>query len=247
MSVNCTGITCSRGRRLQIDTSDPDNLTVELVRDYRSPQGLKSAIMGSMQPIMDPLKAKTSDLGYVLLGWGDNAEFSEYTSDGSLVRDVQFSPLDPRHTSGGGIGWSSYRTFKQSWHGYPTWAPSIATDSNGTLWVSWNGATEVHEWALYGAESEASLGEAHGSSNVTNGISKRSNLVEIMEREGFETEILMTTHTPEFVKVVALDDNGNAIGSTDTIETGFTPSLTSQPGCLFQDSLSLICLVRLLV
>ena len=40
-----------------------------------------------------------------------------------------------------------YRAFKMNWTGYPTWGPSIAVVGD-VAYLSWNGATEVTDWAV---------------------------------------------------------------------------------------------------
>jgi hypothetical protein len=48
----------------------------------------------------------------------------------------------------------AYRVNKGDWKGNPSWPPSVAADApnnstlNATVYVSWNGATEVASWAI---------------------------------------------------------------------------------------------------
>ena len=47
----------------------------------------------------------------------------------------------------------SYRGFKVEWQGFPTTSPDLVVDGYGKSclagYVSWNGATNVEEWAIY--------------------------------------------------------------------------------------------------
>lgn len=180
--------------------------------------------MGSMHSISpgSPYSAgSTTNAGNVFIGWGANAEFGEFTSNGEIVRDVQFSVLDPRNAFGGLGGITSYRAYKQSWKGYPTWPPSIAGDVAGTIYVSWNGATEVRQWAVYGSENEGSLGKIEGTGYDADDDNK--NLMELqpvhlVQRAGFETEIMLGIMASSFVKVAAMDSNGKITGTTKILQ-----------------------------
>jgi hypothetical protein len=197
-----------------------------------------------MQALLDPSHPGESNLGSFLLGWGVSPEFTEHTSDGELVRDVQYSRLDPKHSFAGSGSVSSYRVFKQSWHGYPTWPPEVAISEDGSLWVSWNGATEVRTWAVYGSYQADALGPEPGSSSTDKDILMATNPMRTIPRQGFETEIKHGGNIAPFVKVAALNAEGEIIGTSQTLETGWVPSISS---CLLQDTMSFTCLIRLLV
>ena len=241
--MNCIRFKCSRGRQIEINTRDPHNLTVQLIRDYRSPRGLSSVIFGSMQPLQDSSSSKASSIGSVLLGWGVSPAFSEHTTNGEWIRDVQYGQLDPEHPFAGGPSASSYRVLKHSWHGYPPWPPEAAISQDGTLWVSWNGATEVRSWAVYGSYRSHLLGPEDGDPNRKNILATMYPL-KTASRQGFETSIQYGALLSAFVKVAALDAEGKIIRVTRTLETGSTPSVSS---CLLQDTMSFTCLIRLLV
>ena len=244
-SLNCIRFKCSRGRHIEINTSTPDNLTVQLIRDYRSARGISSVIFGSMQPLQDPSNSKESGIESMLLGWGVSPAFSEHTTTGDVIRDVQYGQLDPDHSFAGGGSASSYRVLKQSWHGYPLWPPEAAIAEDGTLWVSWNGATEVRSWAVYGSHRSDLLGLEDGNP-IGYGKNSLAGMypLKTASRQGFETGVQYGAMMAAFVKVAALDAKGKVIGVTRTLATGSVPSVSS---CLLQDTMSFTCLIRLLV
>lgn len=93
---------------------------------------------------------QTLENGNSIVSWGYNPSFVEYNKDGDVVLDIQRGQL--------GEGFKddmfSYRVNKRQWKGFPTWPPSIAVDApnrttmNASVFVSWNGATEVATWAV---------------------------------------------------------------------------------------------------
>lgn len=112
--------------------------------------------------------------------------------------DVQFSPW---HSETVPDALDNYRAYKMDWTATPWWNPSITLRrrkfGNGlNVYVSWNGATEVHEWVV----------------REKPGVLARS------ARTGFET-MLTTRHTTGVVWAEALDKSGEVIGSTDKVDT----------------------------
>ena len=104
--------------------------------------------------------------------------------------------------SGGDLRWAarfgpdnvvqSYRGFKQVWHGYPTYPPSLVVEKGkgGCFigYVSWNGATDVYAWAVY-------VGDSVGDLAFVGKVRKR----------GFETEFQVGG---AYVQVAAVDALG---------------------------------------
>lgn len=120
---------CSRGLFLQLDTSAR---TFRVVAEVYHPQSLATQSEGSWQPQSN---------GNALVGWGLNPTFTEATTSGETVWDVQYGRWNDNATIG------SYRVYKHDWVAYPRWDPSIAVQA-GDVYVSWNGATEVKFWDL---------------------------------------------------------------------------------------------------
>lgn len=135
----------SRGLRLRLDVP---NRTATTVKEYRLPGGRLAGSQGNMQ-----VRAN----GNVVLGWGANPTYSEFTPNGHLLMDADF-----------GSG-ESYRVYRLPWVGMPATPPTLVVE-DGTAFVSWNGATEVASWRfLAGAD-------AGDASEVTT-----------VPRDGFET------------------------------------------------------------
>jgi hypothetical protein len=129
--TKCTA-NCSKGRMVEINQ---EALTSVLIESFYHPDSLQGGPEGSYE---------TMPNGNVLIGWGSQPTITEYNAhNNTCVFSVQFAIFN--------IGPDNYRAYKSDWVGEPTWNPAIASkSSNGTsnIWVSWNGATEVAQWAL---------------------------------------------------------------------------------------------------
>jgi hypothetical protein len=114
-------------------------MTARLLKEYYHPEGLNSGAMGGMT---------TLENGNVMLAWGYNPSYTEFAPDGSVV--LSFDRGRRRHLP----DMFAYRVTKGNWVGRPTWPPSIDVDrptessENATLYLSWNGATEVATWVV---------------------------------------------------------------------------------------------------
>ncbi|KIW48141.1 uncharacterized protein PV06_00760 [Exophiala oligosperma] len=147
--------------------------------------------------------------GNIIMGWGNDAFWTEYTSDGEIVFY-------------GALGWRNvmnYRVHKfDNWVGLPLTKPALWTYSKAgdemMMYVSWNGATEVKSWRLYGADSR----DGPWKEIVENG-----------PKTGFET-ILRHESTYTFVYAEALDKNGLVLGAS-AAERVFTPPVQMLEYC----------------
>ena len=130
--------------------------------------------------------------GNVLVGWGTEPYFTEYSEDGGVLFDARL----PR-------GGQNYRTLRFQWVGKPTEVPRLAAppgSTGGLLYASWNGATDVAHWQLLTGSSAAAL-------TVHSTVSK----------QGFETELTTPTGAA-FAAAVALDRNGKTLGRSTPVE-----------------------------
>lgn len=83
-----------------------------------------------------------------IIGWGSTPYLSEHDSDGNIIWAARYG-LDGDSSS------TSYRALRYNWTGRPTDLPSVTispgSDANTTIYVHWNGATEVRTWQLFGS------------------------------------------------------------------------------------------------
>jgi hypothetical protein len=166
----------SSGKLLRINTR---SRTAAPVHRYTHTPRIVSLYMGSVQ-----LLSNRS----VFVGWGQNANFSEYSPAGRQIFNGQFS---------GDI--NSYRAYRFPWHGRPQDRPALALsrDPNGGLQVysAWNGATEVASWRVLGGADPNALTTTLGQA----------------PRHGFETAQIVHGR-PRYVAVEALDAGGKVLG-----------------------------------
>jgi hypothetical protein len=124
------------------------------------------------------------------VGWGQQPYFSEYNPRGALVFDGRF--VDEN---------LSYRAYRFHWNGTPATPPAVATARHGrkmTVYASWNGATGVVAWRVFGGSSAATL---------TPVATARSS--------GFETAI--SARARAYVSVQALGARRRPIGSRSAV------------------------------
>lgn len=171
----------SRGLVLGVDAAAHH---VTVARSFTHPSELLAPNQGNLQLLPE---------GGAFVGWGAQPYFSAFDQSGDLVFDGRL-PADDQ----------SYRAFLQSWTGRPTALPALAVASNAvggyTVYVSWNGATEVTRWQVLAGSDASSL-----SSVATAG------------RTGFETAISVGSSGP-FFAVVALDNSGHELARSAPIE-----------------------------
>ncbi len=165
---------------------DEDAMTATLVREYIHPTETFAIFQGNMQALPG---------GNVFVGWGSSPYLSEYGRDGDLLFDARF----PDEVE-------SYRAFRSPWKGLPQDRPAVVAESGPedrvTLYVSWNGATEVADWEILGGPGPDGL-EPIGDA----------------PRKGFETAIAYRTGEP-YVAARAKDRHGRALGTSEAVRPG---------------------------
>lgn len=177
----------SRGLYLDIDTHQ---MTVRVRHEYWNPHPISSQSQGSVQLL---------DTGNVLLGYGANAAWTEYTLAGDVLCHVHFGPAS---TFGAG-NILSYRVFKHAWTGRPRTSPDLALYRYEAA-VSWNGATEVATWVLQGSDTRDPTEEDESITFLT-----------AVPKSGFETIISIPAHTSQdYLRVLALNATGRILGAT---------------------------------
>jgi hypothetical protein len=141
-----------------------------LVRSYAHRPRLLSTSQGNAQFLPD---------GHVLVGWGSSPYVTELDRAGRVLLDLRL-----------GVGKvDSYRAFRAPWVGRPLDRPAVALRGD-TVYVSWNGATEVVRWRLRAADGTA---------------------LATVARRGFETAIPLDSGVSSGT-VEALDRAGQVLG-----------------------------------
>jgi len=125
-----------------------------------------------------------------LLDFGQLADVSEFSSQGAMLFDAHL----PANVE-------SYRAFRFAWEGHPAHGPSFAYAAgagSGTVYASWNGATQVAAWRVLAGRSPTTL-----------------TAVAQVPRSGFETAVALPAGVvgPD-VQVQALDGAGNVLGAS---------------------------------
>ncbi|PBP27622.1 hypothetical protein BUE80_DR001401 [Diplocarpon rosae] len=175
----------SRGLHIALDLKD---MTAKIKNSYINPRKIISASQGSMQVLPS---------SNILIGYGYNAAWTEFTVDGQVLCDVHIG--SQKYFNTGAV--QTYKVFKQPWVGRPTTKP-VARFVGGWLYVSWNGATEVRDWVVQGSNSTRMdakwvVGEVQA------------------QKMGFETGIRIEFHLWRFVRVRGVDIRGEVLGESD--------------------------------
>ena len=169
----------SRPLRLGLDTTA---MTAELQQVYQAAEPRLGIALGDVQELPG---------GGVFVGWGAAGPFTEFAADGTVLFDANF-----------GDGSVSYRALRFPWVGHPVTNPSVSTvantDGTTTVYVSWNGATQVARWQVRTGAKPTALRPVHTAA-----------------RTGFETAITVPAISG-YLSVAALDAKGTVLGASLT-------------------------------
>lgn len=162
---------------------DATSMTASLGRAFTHPARLLAEDQGSFDLLAD---------GGAIVGWGSEPYASHFAADGTLLRDGRM-PTD----------YESYRAFRSAWTGTPTSTPDVVVRADNvgghTVYVSWNGATEVATWQMLTGIFPDEL--------VVSGSGPKA---------GFETAI--TLHSDgRYLAVRALDASGKPLATSRTV------------------------------
>jgi EmrB/QacA subfamily drug resistance transporter len=166
----------SRGLILKLDQQSH---TATLLGQYGNADGFESEYMGDIQPLPN---------GNVLVGWGSEPYYSEYSGAGKLLYEAELPGSD-----------LTYRATLQQWVGAPLSTPAGAVRTGAgrtTVYASWNGATAVASWRVLAGTSAGALSAVAGA-----------------PRSGFETAIVVPRAYGAY-EIQALDAAGRAIGAS---------------------------------
>jgi len=157
-----------------------------LVHEYRNTPDTVALAMGSNQRLTN---------SNVLVGWGlsSNPAITEFGQDGTKHFELALSPTT-----------LNYRAFRFNWQGYPTTDPTlvIVTDTVPTLYYSWNGATEILGYRVYG-----------GTTNAPD------TLIDTTFKTGFETKTVLGSAVNQacFYRVMPIDKHGQTTRYSNTV------------------------------
>ena len=174
---------------------DEVNKTVTQVWSFTHTPPVFATFMGNVQKLAD---------GNTVLGWGAPSQVTGY----SFVTLTEVNPANQTILElTFDEPYVSYRAFRFPWQGSPSIPPALAYKVNGnvlTLGYSWNGATEVASYKVFGGDSPQSL-----------------NWIEEKPRTDFETQSQLTG-LPQgecYFQVAAMDQNGNEMSRSNIIST----------------------------
>jgi hypothetical protein len=162
----------SRGAVYDIDEVD---MTADLVEDLRPDAGIYAESMGSTRQLFN---------GNQLVSYGPTGEM------------IEFDGTEPVFTGTLEEEYVTYRAERAPWHATPDTRPD-AVLRDGTMYMSWNGATDVERWRVAAGPSEDDLTP-----------------VGTVERTGFETAAEVTAPDDAAVyRITALGPGGDPLGS----------------------------------
>ncbi|KAJ6506948.1 ASST-domain-containing protein [Mycena sanguinolenta] len=171
------------GKYLNVDQTA---MTVSLAsRFFPSPSTGFSVAEGSIEPYGNT----------VVVGYGSNPWVEAYDIDTATA--LFSAVIGPNNASIPLGGVTNYRVFQTStlqFTGHPTQLPAVAL-INGTVYVSWNGATHVASYTLLTGSETGNV-----STPVRN-----------VAKSGFETAI-SATGSGAYISVAALAANGTTLG-----------------------------------
>ena len=169
----------SRGVELALDMR---HRTARLFAQWQHSPSLLAEFEGNVQQLPN---------GDHVIGWGQQPYVSVFDPKGRPLLDARFVSNT-----------SSYRAYSFPWAATPAAPPAIVA-SNATqgtsLFVSWNGATNVASWRVLAGGSATAL-----------------QTVETVPDTSFETAIAIPTAS--YVAVQALDANGQTLASSATVQ-----------------------------
>jgi hypothetical protein len=174
---------------------DEVNKTATQVWEYTNAPPIFGTYMGNTQRFSD---------GNTFIGWGapfvgkgyDWVSMTEVAPDNSILFELSFDQP-----------YVSYRAFRFPWQGMPDTQPALAFKVEGntiTLGYSWNGATEVGGYQVFGGKSPQSLA-----------------LIEEKAKTDFEMQSQLSNLPKDecYFQVAAVDQSGNEMARSKIITT----------------------------
>ncbi|RDW70907.1 arylsulfotransferase family protein [Aspergillus mulundensis] len=191
-------ITLSLHNNDNTDITLPRRLTTGLVFALY-PFNKTSTLLSRTYDAQDPVSAisqgnyqslHANGTGHYLAGHGAVPKIEEYDVSGRLVMRGWFGAKTNGSSATSTYDWTSYRAYRAEWIGRPKGLPVVSAcwgggdERNVTVWVSWNGATDVEGWRVYGSSSSLESAAAKGLMVLGDVV-----------KDGFETRIMLGAST----------------------------------------------------
>jgi hypothetical protein len=172
----------SRGVKIAMDL---DRMTASATTDFIHPDLVFARTDGSLQKLQN---------GNYFISYGSAPVYSEFSAEGELLCDTHFAPVDSAAEEV-----QTYRIYKARWPGFPTQAPVVKRDAD-TLYVHWNGATELKWWRLEGRDAVGGRHTAYSKLGT-------------YKHETFETAMFFAQlYDYTTFRLTALDQHSTALG-----------------------------------
>ncbi|KAL4979531.1 hypothetical protein BDW66DRAFT_148270 [Aspergillus desertorum] len=170
-------ITLALHNNNKTDATIPRRLTTGLVFNLHPSN--KTATLGNYQ-VLPSYGAKGR--GHYVAGHGAVPKIEEYDTTGKVAMRGWFGAKS-EDSDKNSYDWTSYRAYRGEWTGRPRSRPSVVAcreegEQKVAVWVSWNGATDVKRWRVY------------GSSTKFEGEEEMRALREVVKK-GFETGVVL--------------------------------------------------------
>ncbi|MCL4487616.1 MAG: aryl-sulfate sulfotransferase [Chloroflexi bacterium] len=180
----------SRAVEYQLDETAK---TATLVWEYRDTPDVYAAAMGNVQRLSN---GNTPGDSNSFIGWGTGATVTEVKPDGSKAFELTL-----------GTSQMTYRAFRFPWLGHPATPPTLVlqkTSSAITLTYSWNGATDIASYRVYGGSQLSP-----------------TTLLATQAKTGFETQTVVPNNSNQclFFRVMPIDNQGNTTQYSNQVST----------------------------
>lgn len=183
---------------MQLNHADNSSLVLQ---SYISPDNLSAQSQGNTQVLPN---------GNVFVNWGQEGAVTEFSADGTPIFNAFLET---------GASVQSYRGFRFEWTGRPKEVPAVVALRDGSetsVYVSWNGDTEVSLWRFYAQDGDSAdsssvrkVGDARKVSFETSVTIPAQRLQEFGEHvrifaAGFDKDGTVLTRTREVAVVEAV-------------------------------------------
>ncbi|KAJ5619414.1 hypothetical protein N7510_003398 [Penicillium lagena] len=179
---------------IEIETGT-EPMTARVLRRYNRPDNDLTRLRGNAQVLPN---------NHMFVGWSQKGYISEHSVEGDVLMTAEFES----------DRFSTYRAYKFPFVGRPSAPPDLVANVWGTdeshmlttVYVSWNGATDVASWNFYARAQESGTPVFVGSTNKTD----------------FESMHILSGYL-DFITADALDAQGNVL-RTSEIQRTATPN-----------------------